>query len=188
MLLAGCSGYRPGPGRLQRGDDPALPARRRRQGAHHRVRAGKPDQHLPLSTSPATSPFPLIGRGGRARGSTVQQLEATIAGELRKRLPCATPERVGRDGPLPALCFVMGEVGAAGQYFLRAGDDRAEGDRRRPGGLTRRAPTRAASTSPATINGKVLTGPRCAPPTRLLSPATRIYVRRTLVLELRPLW
>ena len=148
-MLAGCSSYRPAPAAFHEALDAALPARRRRPHPRHRVRAGRPDQHLRVDQSGYIA-FPLVG-AVPARGHTAQQIEATLAAKLREgylRDPDVSVE-IDRYRPI----FVMGEVGAAGQYSYVPGPDRPEGDRDRRRLLAARQPGQT-STSPATSTAR----------------------------------
>ena len=117
--------------------------------------------------------FPLIGAVA-ARGSTMQELEGRIAGQLRNGFLRDPDVSVEMDRYRPI--FVMGEVGAAGQYSYV------------PGMIVQKAIAAAGGFSPRAnqsnvditrdINGKVLTGRvRTSDP---LLPGDTIYVRERL--------
>lgn len=117
--------------------------------------------------------FPLVGSIA-ARGHTAKEMEGEIAGKLRQgylRDPDVSVE-IDRYRPI----FVMGEVGAAGQYSFV------------PGLTIQKAIAIAGGYSPRAnqanvdvtrdINGKVITG-RVATSDPLL-PGDTIYVRERL--------
>ena len=110
--VAGCSGYRPAPAAFHEALDQPY-----RLGAGDRVRVTVFEQESLTNTYSVDQSgyiaFPLVG-AVPARGHTVQQIEGEIAAKLRKgylRDPDVSVE-VDRYRPI----FVMGEVGAAGQY------------------------------------------------------------------------
>ena len=170
--VAGCSGYRPAPAAFHE----AL-TQPYRLGAGDRVRITVFEQESLTNTYSVDQSgyiaFPLIG-AVPARGSTVQQIEGTIAGKLRNgylRDPDVSVE-VDRYRPV----FVMGEVGAAGQYSYV------------PGMTVQKAIAMAGGFSPRAnqgsvditreINGKVMTG-RVVTSDPLL-PGDTVYVRERL--------
>jgi polysaccharide export outer membrane protein len=117
--------------------------------------------------------FPLVG-SIPARGYTLKQMEAAIAAKLRQgylRDPDVSVE-VERYRPV----FIMGEVGAAGQYSYV------------PGMTAQKAIAAAGGFSPRayqgnidvtrTINGKVMTGRVLI--TDPLLPGDTVYVRERL--------
>jgi len=117
--------------------------------------------------------FPLVG-SIPARGHTLKQMEAAIAAKLRQgyiRDPDVSVE-VERYRPV----FIMGEVGAAGQYSYV------------PGMTAQKAIAAAGGFSPRayqgnidvtrTINGKVMTGRVLI--TDPLLPGDTVYVRERL--------
>lgn len=172
MLLAGCSGYRPAPAAFHEAiDQPYV------LGAGDRVRITVFEQDGLTNTYNVDQAgyiaFPLIG-GVPARGRTLQQLEREIAGRLRQgylRDPDISAE-VDRYRPI----FIMGEVGAAGQYSYV------------PGLTVHKAVAMAGGFSPRAnqadvdvtrdVNGKVVTGR--VPTTDPLLPGDTIYVRERL--------
>jgi polysaccharide export outer membrane protein len=172
MLLAGCSGYRPAPAAFNEAMTQPY-----RLGAGDKVRITVFEQESLTNTYAVDQSgyiaFPLIG-AVPARGSTVQQLEATIAGQLRNGFLRDPDVSVEMDRYRPI--FVMGEVGAAGQYSYV------------PGMTVQKAVAAAGGFSPRAnqgsvditrdINGKVLTGRvRTTDP---LLPGDTIYVRERL--------
>ena len=117
--------------------------------------------------------FPLVGAVA-ARGHTAQQVEATLAAKLREgylRNPDVSVE-IDRYRPI----FIMGEVGAAGQYSYV------------PGLTVQKAVAIAGGFSPRAnqgsvditrdINGEVITG-RVKTSDPLL-PGDTLYVRERL--------
>ncbi|MDW6021434.1 polysaccharide biosynthesis/export family protein [Mesorhizobium sp. BAC0120] len=171
-LLAGCSGYRPAPAAFNQALNQPY-----RLGAGDRVRVTVFEQESLTNTYSVDQSgylaFPLIG-AVPARGYTMQQLEGAIAGKLRNgylRDPDVTVE-MDRYRPI----FVMGEVGAAGQYSYV------------PGMTVQKAIAAAGGFSPRAyqgdvdvtrdINGKVMTG-RVITSDPLL-PGDTIYVRERL--------
>ncbi len=112
MILGGCASYRPAP--------PAFNAAINKPymlDAGDRIRLTVFDQEGITNTYSVDQAgyisVPLIGSVA-ARGKTIQQIEAAVAAKLRKgflREPDVAVE-VDRYRPI----FVMGEVGAAGQY------------------------------------------------------------------------
>jgi len=117
--------------------------------------------------------FPLVGAIA-ARGYTVQQIEGQIAAKLRNgylRDPDVSVE-VDRYRPI----FVMGEVGAAGQYSYVPGMT-VQKAVAVAGGYTPRANQSNVDVTRA-INGEVLTG-RVTTSDPIL-PGDTIYVRERL--------
>ena len=111
-MLAGCSSYRPTPAAFHEVLDQPY-----RLGAGDRVRVTVFEQDGLTNTYSVDQSgylsFPLVG-AVPARGHTAQQLEKEIADKLRQgylRDPDVSVE-IDRYRPI----FVMGEVGAAGQY------------------------------------------------------------------------
>jgi polysaccharide export outer membrane protein len=172
VLLAGCSGYRPAPAAFHEViDQPYL------LGAGDRIRVTVFEQ-ADLSNTYSVDQsgyiaFPLVGAVA-ARGYSTQQIEAEIAKKLRQgylRDPDVSVE-IDRYRPI----FVMGEVGAAGQYSYV------------PGMTVHKAVAVAGGFSPRAnqanvditrdINGKVMTG-RVLTSDPLL-PGDTIYVRERL--------
>jgi polysaccharide biosynthesis/export protein len=172
LSVAGCSGYRPAPAAFHEAiHQPYM------LDAGDRVRITVFEQEG-LTNSYAVDQagyiaFPLIG-AVPARGTTLQQLEAQIAAKLRNgylRDPDVSAE-VDRYRPI----FVMGEVGAAGQYSYV------------PGMTVQKAIASAGGFSPRAnqsdmditrdINGKVMTGRVLV--SDPLMPGDTIYVRERL--------
>jgi len=117
--------------------------------------------------------FPLVGAVA-ARGHTAQQIEAQIADKLRQgylRDPDVSVE-VDRYRPI----FVMGEVGAAGQYSYVPGMT-AQKAVASAGGFSPRA-SQANVDITRSINGEVITGRVVT--TEPLLPGDTIYVRERL--------
>lgn len=171
-LAVGCSGYRPTPSAFNE----AL-TQPYRLGGGDRIRVTVFEQESLTNTYSVDQSgyiaFPLVG-SIPARGRTVQQLEGEIAGQLRGgylRDPDVSVE-IDRYRPI----FVMGEVGAAGQYSYV------------PGMTIQKAIAAAGGFSPRAyqgnvdvtrdINGKVMTG-RVWTSDPLL-PGDTIYVRERL--------
>ena len=171
-LLAGCSGYRPAPAAFHEVLDQPY-----RLGAGDRVRVTVFEQDGLTNTYSVDQSgylsFPLVG-AIPARGHTAQQMEKEIADKLRQgylRDPDVSVE-IDRYRPI----FVMGEVGAAGQYSYV------------PGMTVQKAIAAAGGFSPRAnqgsvditrdINGKVMTG-RVVTSDPLL-PGDTVYVRERL--------
>lgn len=171
-LLAGCSGYRPAPAAFHEVIDQPY-----HLGAGDRIRVTvfeQPDLSNTYSVDQSGYiAFPLVGAVA-ARGYSTQQIEAEIANKLRQgylRDPDVSVE-IDRYRPI----FVMGEVGAAGQYSYV------------PGMTVHKAVAVAGGFSPRAnqanvditrdINGKVMTG-RVLTSDPLL-PGDTIYVRERL--------
>ncbi|WEX11594.1 polysaccharide biosynthesis/export family protein [Chelativorans sp. AA-79] len=117
--------------------------------------------------------FPLIG-SVPARGHTAKQVEQTIARKLREgylRDPSVTAE-IDRYRPI----FIMGEVGAPGQYSYVPGMT-VQKAIAAAGGFTPRAYQGTADIT-REINGRVLTG-RVTTSDPLL-PGDTVYVRERL--------
>jgi polysaccharide export outer membrane protein len=172
VLVAGCSGYRPAPAAFNE----AL-TQPYRLGAGDRVRVTVFEQESLTNTYSVDQSgyiaFPLIG-AVPARGSNVQELEGAIAGGLRNgylRDPDVSVE-IDRYRPI----FVMGEVGAAGQYSFVPGMT-VQKAIAAAGGFTPRANQKNVDIT-RDINGKVMTG-RVKTSDPLLSGDT-IYVRERL--------
>ena len=117
--------------------------------------------------------FPLVG-AVPARGRTVQQMEGDIAGRLRQgylRDPDVSVE-VDQYRPI----FVMGEVGAAGQYSYVPGLT-VQKAVATAGGFTPRANQGTADIT-RDINGKVMTGRVLT--SDPLMPGDTVFVRERL--------
>jgi polysaccharide export outer membrane protein len=171
-LAAGCSSYRPAPEAFHKVLEEPY-----RLGAGDRVRVTVFEQDGLTNTYSVGQSgyisFPLVG-AIPARGHTAQQLEGEIAAKLRQgylRDPDVSVE-IDRYRPI----FVMGEVGAAGQYSYV------------PGLTVQKAVAIAGGYSPRAnqgsvditrdINGKVITG-RVATSDPLM-PGDTVYVRERL--------
>lgn len=171
-LVSGCASYRPAPPAFHKAlSQPYM------LGAGDRVRITVFEQDG-LTNSYSVDQagyisFPLVGQVP-ARGRTVQQLEKTIAEKLRGgyiRDPDVAVE-VDRYRPI----FVMGEVGAAGQYSYLPGLT-AQKAIATAGGFTPRAQQSDVDIT-RDINGKVMTG-RVVTSDPLL-PGDTVYVRERL--------
>ena len=117
--------------------------------------------------------FPLVG-SVPARGRTAKQLEADIAAQLRQgflRSPDVSVE-VARYRPI----FILGEVGAAGQYSYVPGMT-VQKAIAAAGGFSARG-QQASVDITRSINGKVMTG-RVLISDPLL-PGDTVYVRERL--------
>ena len=172
LALAGCSGYRPAP--------PAFHAAIQQpylldSGDSLRITVFEQEG---LTNSYAVNQagyisFPLVG-AVPARGRTTAQLEAAIAARLRNgyiRDPDVSVE-VDRYRPI----FIMGEVGAAGQYSYVPGMTVQQAIAA-AGGFSPRA-QQADVDITRSVNGKVMTG-RVATSDPLL-PGDTVYVRERL--------
>lgn len=172
FVLAGCSGYRPAP--------PAFHQATMRPyvlDAGDNLRITVFEQEGLTNTYAVDQAgyvaFPLIG-AVPARGRTTSQLEGDIAAGLRNgyiRDPDVSVE-VERYRPI----FIMGEVGAAGQYSYVPGMT-VQKAIAAAGGFTPRAQQINVDVT-RNINGKVLTG-RVLTSDPLL-PGDTIYVRERL--------
>jgi len=171
-LMTGCSGYRPAPAAFHQALNYPY-----QLGAGDRVRVTVFEQESLTNTYAVDQSgyiaFPLVG-AVPARGRSAQQVEKAIADKLRQgylRDPDVSVE-VDRYRPI----FVMGEVGAAGQYSYV------------PGLTVQKAIAMAGGFSPRAnqstvditrdINGKVMTG-RVTTSDPLL-PGDTVYVRERL--------
>lgn len=117
--------------------------------------------------------FPLVG-AIPARGYTVKQIEGAIAGKLRGgyiKNPDVTVE-IDRYRPF----FIMGEVGAGGQYTYVPGMT-VQNAIAISGGFSIRAEQTDADIT-RQVNGKVITGR--VPITDPILPGDTIYVRERL--------
>ncbi|NGN40135.1 polysaccharide export protein [Mesorhizobium sp. CGMCC 1.15528] len=171
-LLAGCSSYRPAPAAFHEALDQPY-----RLGAGDRIRVTVFEQEGLTNTYSVDQSgyiaFPLVG-AVPARGNTAQQIEATLAAKLRQgflRDPDVSVE-IDRYRPI----FVMGEVGAAGQYSYVPGLT-VQKAIAIAGGFSARA-NQANVDITRDINGKVMTG-RVVTSDPLL-PGDTIYVRERL--------
>jgi polysaccharide biosynthesis/export protein len=169
IALAGCSGYRPAPAAFHEAiNEPYV------IDAGDRIRVTVFEQETLTNTYAVDQSgyiaFPLVGAIA-ARGYTVQQIEGQIAEKLRNgylRDPDVSVE-VDRYRPI----FVMGEVGAAGQYSYVPGMTVHKAVAA-AGGYTPRANQNNVDIT-RDINGKVMTG-RVTTSDPLM-PGDTIYVR-----------
>lgn len=171
-MLAGCSSYRPTPAAFHEVLDQPY-----RLGAGDRVRVTVFEQEGLTNTYSVDQSgylsFPLVG-SIPARGHTAQQMEKQIADKLRQgylRDPDVSVE-IDRYRPI----FVMGEVGAAGQYSYVPGLT-VQKAIAIAGGFTPRANQESVDIT-RDINGKVMTG-RVVTSDPLL-PGDTVYVRERL--------
>ena len=171
-MVAGCSSYRPTPEAFHK-----ILNEPYRLGASDRVRVTVFEQDGLTNTYSVDQSgylsFPLVG-AIPARGHTAQQLEGEIANKLRQgylRDPDVTVE-IDRYRPI----FVMGEVGAAGQYSYVPGLT-VQKAVAIAGGYTPRANQESVDIT-RDINGKVITG-RVTTSDPLL-PGDTVYVRERL--------
>ncbi|MGB3539881.1 MAG: polysaccharide biosynthesis/export family protein [Mesorhizobium sp.] len=171
-MAAGCSSYRPTPEAFHKVLNEPY-----RLGAGDRVRVTVFEQDGLTNTYSVDQSgylsFPLVG-AIPARGHTAQQLEGEIANKLRQgylRDPDVSVE-IDRYRPI----FVMGEVGAAGQYSYVPGLT-VQKAVAIAGGYTPRANQESVDIA-RDINGKVITG-RVTTSDPLL-PGDTVYVRERL--------
>jgi len=172
LMLSGCSGYRPAPAAFHEMLDQPY-----RLGAGDRIRVTVFEQEGLTNTYSVDQSgyfaFPLVG-AVPARGHTVQQIEGALAAKLREgylRDPDVSVE-IDRYRPI----FVMGEVGAAGQYSYVPGLT-VQKAVAIAGGFSARANQGSVDIT-RDINGKVMTGRvRTSDP---LLPGDTIYVRERL--------
>ena len=172
LATAGCSSYRPVPPAFHEAITKPYVL-----DAGDRVRVTVFEQETLTNTYAVDQSgylaFPLVGAIA-ARGYTAQQLESQIAQKLRNgylRDPDVSVE-VDRYRPI----FVMGEVGAAGQYSYVPGMT-VQKAIASAGGFTPRANQSNVDIT-RDINGKVMTG-RVVTSDPLL-PGDTIYVRERL--------
>lgn len=171
-MLAGCSGYRPVPEAFHEAiDKPYL------LGAGDRVRVTVFEQADLTNTYSVDQSgyisFPLVGAVA-ARGHSAKQIEGQIAAKLKQgylRDPDVSVE-IDRYRPI----FVMGEVGAAGQYSYVPGMT-VYSAIAIAGGFTPRANQANVDITRA-INGKVMSG-RVVTSDPLM-PGDTVYVRERL--------
>ncbi|WP_255561780.1 polysaccharide biosynthesis/export family protein [Pseudohoeflea coraliihabitans] len=152
LVLTGCSGYHPAPKAFH---EAVIQPYQLDAGDRLRITVFEQDGLTGIYSVDQAGyiAFPLVGAVA-ARGRTVQQLEATIAAELRKgflRDPDVSVE-VDRYRSF----FIMGEVGQAGQYNYVAGMT-VQNAIAIAGGFTSRANQRNADIT-RKINGEVMTG------------------------------
>lgn len=172
LSAAGCSGYRPAPAAFH--DAITKPYV---LDAGDRIRVTVFGQETLTNTYSVDQSgylaFPLVGAIA-ARGYTAQQIEGQIADKLRNgylRDPDVSVE-IDRYRPV----FVMGEVGAAGQYSYVPGMT-VQKAVAAAGGFTPRANQGNVDVT-RTINGEVMTGRVTT--TDPLLPGDTIYVRERL--------
>ncbi|MBL8581044.1 MAG: polysaccharide export protein [Rhizobiaceae bacterium] len=171
-IVSGCSSYRPAPEAFHASlEEPYL------LGAGDRVRVTVFEQDGLTNTYSVDQSgyiaFPLVG-SVPARGYSAKQLEGELAGRLRQgylRDPDVSVE-VDRYRPV----FVMGEVGAAGQYSYVPGMT-VQKAIAMAGGFSPRA-NQANADVTRNVNGKVMTG-RVLTSDPLL-PGDTIFVRERL--------
>lgn len=171
-VMAGCAGYRPPPPAFHEAlYQPYM------LGAGDNLRITVFDQENLTNTYNVDQAgyiaFPLVGSVA-ARGKTAKEIEQKIAAMLRQgylRDPDVTVE-IERYRPI----FVMGEVGAAGQYSYVPGMT-VQKAVAAAGGFTPRANQRTVDIT-RDINGKVMTG-RVVTSDPLL-PGDTVYVRERL--------
>lgn len=172
VLLTGCTSYRPAPAAFHEVLDQPY-----RLGAGDRVRITVFEQDGLTNTYAVDQSgylaFPLIG-AVPARGHTAQEIEGQIAAKLRQgylRDPDVSVE-IDRYRPV----FVMGEVGAAGQYSYVPGMT-VQKAIAAAGGFSARANQSNVDVT-RDINGKVMTG-RVVTSDPLM-PGDTVYVRERL--------
>jgi polysaccharide export outer membrane protein len=172
LSVAGCSSYRPAPNAFHEAiNQPYI------LDAGDRVRITVFEQDslsnvYSVDQSGYIS-FPLVG-AVPARGHTLAQIEAHLAARLRDgylRNPDISAE-IERYRPI----FIMGEVGAAGQYSFVPGMT-VQKAIAAAGGFTPRANQGSADIT-REINGKVMTGR--VPTSDPILPGDTIYVRERL--------
>lgn len=171
-FLAGCSSYRPAPAAFHEALDAPYVL-----DAGDRMRITVFEQDALTNTYSVDQSgyiaFPLVG-AVPARGRTAQQLESDLAAGLQNgylRNPDVSVE-IDRYRPI----FVMGEVGAAGQYSYVPGMT-VQKAIAVAGGFTPRG-YQATVDITRSVNGKVMTG-RVLTSDPLL-PGDTVYVRERL--------
>ncbi|AZN72388.1 polysaccharide export protein [Georhizobium profundi] len=172
LLLGGCSGYRPAPEGFS-----AATIQPYQLDAGDRLRITVFEQASLTGTYSIDQAgyvaFPLIG-SVPARGRSVQELEGAIAAKLREgylRDPDVTVEV-----DQYRAFFIMGEVGAAGQYSYVPGMT-VQNAIAIAGGFTSRANQNDADVT-RKINGEVITGR--VPISDPIVAGDTIYVRERL--------
>ncbi|QOF72177.1 polysaccharide export protein [Aminobacter sp. SR38] len=172
LVVSGCSSYRPAPAAFHEVLDQPY-----RLGAGDRIRVTVFEQESLTNTYSVDQSgyisFPLVG-GVPARGYTAQEVEKALAAKLRQgylRDPDVSVE-VDRYRPI----FVMGEVGAAGQYSYVPGLT-VQKAVAMAGGYSARANQGNVDIT-RDINGKVMTGRVLT--TDPLLPGDTVYVRERL--------
>jgi polysaccharide biosynthesis/export protein len=170
--LSGCSGYRPAPDAFHE-----VLTQPYRLGSGDRLRVTVFEQDSLTNTYSVDASgyiaFPLVG-AVPARGRTVQQMEGDIAGRLRQGFLRDPDVSVEVDQYRPV--FVMGEVGAAGQYSYVPGLT-VQKAVAMAGGFTLRA-NQATADITRDINGKVMTGRVLT--SDPLMPGDTVFVRERL--------
>lgn len=172
VIASGCSGYRPAPPAFNEAvNQPYV------LDAGDRIRVTVFEQEALTNTYAVDQSgyisFPLVGAIA-ARGHTSQQIEKQIADKLRKgylRDPDVSVE-IDRHRPI----FVMGEVGAAGQYSYVPGMT-VQKAIAAAGGFTPRASQNDVDITRA-VNEEVMTG-RVTISDPIL-PGDTVYVRERL--------
>jgi polysaccharide export outer membrane protein len=172
FIAGGCSGYRPAPSAFHQALNGPY-----RLDAGDRIRVTVFEQESLTNTYAVDQSghiaFPLVG-SVPARGLTAQQMEAALAQKLRAgflRDPDVSVE-IDRYRPV----FVMGEVGASGQYSYVPGMT-VQKAIAAAGGFSPRASQDSVDVT-RQVNGEVMTG-RVATSDPLL-PGDTIYVRERL--------
>jgi polysaccharide export outer membrane protein len=172
LAIGGCSGYRPTPSAFH-----AVLNQPYRLGAGDRVRVTVFEQDSLTNTYSVDAAgyiaFPLVG-SVPARGRSVQELEGALAAKLREGFLRDPDVSVEVDQYRPV--FVMGEVGAAGQYSYVPGLT-VQKAVAMAGGFTPRANQGTVDIT-RDINGKVMTG-RVVTSDPLM-PGDTVYVRERL--------
>lgn len=172
LAIGGCSGYRPTPSGFY-----TVLNQPYRLGAGDRVRVTVFEQDSLTNTYSINSAgyiaFPLVG-SVPARGRSVQELEGALAAKLREGFLRDPDVSVEVDQYRPV--FVMGEVGAAGQYSYVPGLT-VQKAVAMAGGFTPRANQGTVDIT-RDINGKVMTG-RVVTSDPLM-PGDTVYVRERL--------
>lgn len=170
--VSGCSGYKPTPAAFHEViNQPYILS----AGDNLRVTVFEQDEltNTYVVDQAGYIAFPLVG-SVPARGRTIKQIEADIAGRLREgyiRDPDVSVE-IDRYRPI----FVMGEVGSAGQYSFVPGLT-AQKAVAVAGGFSARAYQGNVDVT-REINGKVMTGRvKLSDP---LFPGDTLYVRERL--------
>ena len=172
LMVSGCANYRPAPAAFHEAiNQPYM------LDAGDRIRITVFEQPELTNTYSVDQAgyisVPLIG-GVPARGQTLQQIEASIAAKLRNgylRDPDVSAE-IDRYRPV----FIMGEVGAAGQYSYVPGMT-AQKAIAVAGGFSPRANQDNVDVT-RQLNGKILTGRVLT--TDPVLPGDTIYVRERL--------
>lgn len=172
VLLAGCTGYKPAPPAFHEAiNQPYM------LDAGDKVRVtvfGQRDLTNTYSIDQSGYiAFPLVGAVA-ARGRTVQELEADIAGKLRKDY-LRNPD-VSVEVDQYRSVYVMGEVGSAGQYAYTPGMT-VQNAIATAGGFTARANQGDVDIT-RQINGKVMTGSVVI--SDPLLPGDTVFVRERL--------